>query len=120
SKSDVNQRATEQNLIIATAKNEALMNQINFLLIPQIQKELTENNYSLKELAKDVSSDRERLARVEGIIEGLPSRLTRDTLRQLPKPSKARSNLSKALSKHVEVIIPTLEQFEQTNILKGD
>ena len=110
SKSDDNQIASE-----------ALLNQMNTLIIPQIQSELRELSFSIKELSKDVSADRERLARIEGIIESLPARLIRHSVRTLENKPEAHSSLDKAMSK-AQVVIPFLKREipQQKITLKGE
>lgn len=98
---------------------KANLDQMNKVTIPQIKKEIEEGESSTKELAKEVLTNRERLARLEGVVEGLPSRLTRRTLRTLPNVSHKHSKLRKAANKPVEVIIPDLDQNYIQQALKG-
>jgi len=79
SKSDNNQQATERNLIISNAKNEALIDLINTVVIPQIKEDLEEIEYSQKEQSQDESASRKRIARLEAIVENLPKRYLKES-----------------------------------------
>jgi len=65
---------TDAQAIISAAETKALMTQMNTLLIPQIQKGLDEIRRDIKEATQDQSADRERIARLEAIIEILSKR----------------------------------------------
>jgi len=84
---------------------QALMNQLNTLVIPQIQKELQEINITLKELSQDESAARERIARLEGLIEAL---------------SKFHSHRIKETPKRVDMIPKLVKVKKPIKLLKID
>jgi len=60
---------TDAQAIIAANEIKALMTQMNTLIIPQIQKGINDIRLDVKENMQDGSADRERIARLEAIIE---------------------------------------------------
>ena len=104
SKSDVNQEKSD-------TKFEALMSQMNTLIIPQIQKELQEIKYSLREQAQDESSTRERIARLEAIVEHLPRRYrTEPNKTFLEKARELHLKEYKKIKTKEDVKIPIIQQ----------
>ncbi len=93
SKTDDNKESHEQLV-------QELMKQLNTLVIPQIQKELQEINVTLKELSQDESAARERIARLEGIIEALPR-----SFRHRTRPTKIiTTNIPDVFTKAIKKI----------------
>ena len=81
SKSDDNAVATEES-------TKAVLAQMNNLILPKIQADLKELAYTIKEIDKDNQAARERIARIEAMVEIFTRRLNMQAARteQLSKP----------------------------------
>jgi len=81
-KSDTNAIATEES-------TKAVLAQMNNLILPKIQADLKELAYTIKEMDKDGQAARERIARIEAMMDLLVKRLSMQAsqIRQDAKPS---------------------------------
>ena len=72
--STCNSNRVDKNKVIQEETTKALLAQINSLVIPRIQKDMDDIRYNLSELTDDSAAIRERLTRVETIMELLARR----------------------------------------------
>jgi hypothetical protein len=66
-----NKSASDDELKKTIVKQEAIVNELNTGVIPAIQRRLDQLQQDYKELGQDESAARERIAKLEGILEAL-------------------------------------------------
>jgi len=93
--STFNSNRVDKNKVIQEETTKALLAQINSLVIPRIQKDMDDIRYNLSELTDDSAAIRERLTRVETIMELLARRFQvkvapTPIVRHRPEPKSPR------------------------------
>jgi hypothetical protein len=104
---------TDAQAIIVANEIKALMTQMNTLIIPQIQKGINDIRTDVKENMQDGSADRERIARLEAIIEILSRHHDRKKLAREAKAVKIDSYKPAMLLHTKSITLPMLQQRKQ-------
>lgn len=118
-----NRSASDADLKVTIAKHEAIVKELNLIIIPEIQRNFESLTQDYKELAKDESAARERIAKLEGILEAVLRKVKKEEIVLEVRPKKEPSTLTKILgmtkkkkekkSKLKKIKIPKIRLQEQ-------
>jgi uncharacterized coiled-coil protein SlyX len=115
--------ASDEELKATIAKQEAIINELNTGVIPAMQRGLETIQQTMKEMAQDESAARERIAKLEGILETFlrKVKLSNVSISTYEKPPEKEAPLLEKVPgkklKKKSLYIPTL-QLEKKNVLQ--
>ena len=120
-----NDSDTDKNKADTIRAQESMLDQINKIIIPSIQRELNDLKVILRENSKVDSSVRERLAKLEGIIEGLPRSMRH--VRHTAPPDPTIKSLSEVLTgaanrikEEAPIMLPTMQVQQMVKSISED
>ena len=120
-----NDSDTDKNKADTIRAQESMLDQINKIIIPSIQRELNDLKVILRENSKVDSSVRERLAKLEGIIEGLPRSMRHVRHTAPPDPtikslSEVLTGAVKKIKEEAPIMLPTMQVQQMVKSISED